>query len=131
MCLILIVEDNTTFRKSLRDFLSVRFPSVEIQEAADGWEAMATMGRALPDMVFMDIKLPGANGLEVTRQIKQIHQNVAVAVLTSYDLPEYREAAFRSGANFFFTKGSTTGDEIISAVSLVMTRTGNIHPVQS
>jgi len=120
MCLTLIVEDNATFRQSLRELLSVRFPSMCIEEAVDGKEALLKLDSNVPDLIFIDIKLPGANGLELTKKIKANHQNIEVIVLTSYDLPEYREAAYRSGASYFFTKGTATSDEITMVVNSIL-----------
>jgi DNA-binding NarL/FixJ family response regulator len=57
-----------------------------------------------PDLIFMDIKLPGENGLEVTRQIKQVYAYIVIVILTSYDIPEYRQQAFRNGADCFISK---------------------------
>jgi DNA-binding NarL/FixJ family response regulator len=112
----LIVDDNASFRQLLRGILDARFPSMEIEEAGDGKEAMAKLKSFHPGLVFMDIKLPGENGLELTKKIKADSPVVIVIILTSYDLPEYREAAVQFGANHFLTKGSATGDEIAELV---------------
>lgn len=120
MSVTLIVEDNSTFRRSLKDMLCASFPEMCIEEAVDGAEALDKVSVLCPDIVFMDIKLPGANGLELTRTIKARYPDMVVIILTSYDLPEYREAAHRSGANHFCTKGNTTGDEITQLVQAVI-----------
>lgn len=120
MCMILIVEDNASFRQSLKELLSVRFPSARIEEAIDGQEALLKVNSSIPDLIFMDIRLPGINGLELTKTIKASHPNITVICLTSYDLPEYREAAYRSGATHFFTKGTATGDEIAMVVNSLL-----------
>ena len=106
MTKILLVEDNVTFRNALKEILHSRFPSMEILEAGDGKEALHCVKTSLPDLIFMDIKLPGENGLTLTRKIKQEHPEVPIAILTSHDLPEYREAAFKCKANHFMVKGS-------------------------
>jgi DNA-binding NarL/FixJ family response regulator len=121
----LLVEDNPTFRKSLKEMLSGRFPAMKLQEAGNGEEALQKVDEGPPDLIFMDIKLPGANGLDLTKRIKAVHQNIVVIVLTSYDIPEYREAAMKCGANFFFTKGSTSSDELSSVVRSVLTTSHN------
>jgi DNA-binding NarL/FixJ family response regulator len=117
MYCVLIVEDNPLFRRSLRELLEVRFPSVGIKEASDGRQALDMVRDTKPDLVFMDIKLPDKNGLELTRIIKQSHSGIPVIILTSYDFPEYREAAMHSGASYFLTKGNAKSDEIAAAVS--------------
>lgn len=100
--------------------LNCRFPSMRLEEAGNGEEALKKVDESLPDLIFMDIKLPGANGLELTRQIKSVYQQIVVIVLTSYDIPEYREAAIKCGANFFFTKGRTSSDELSDVVRSVL-----------
>ncbi len=125
MFVTLIVEDNAIFRRSLKELLSSSFPHMEIEEAVDGKEAIQKVDLLLPNLVFMDIKLPGINGLEVTKKIRTRYDQMVVVVLTSYDLPEYREAAYRSGAAYFFTKGATRGDEIIGVVESLVSKNGN------
>jgi DNA-binding NarL/FixJ family response regulator len=100
----------------LKGILSSQFSSIEITEAGEGIEALDKIDSSCPDLIFMDIRLPGENGLELTRRIKAICPDITIIILTSYDLPEYREAAFRNGANYFMAKGSSTGEEIISLV---------------
>ena len=63
-----------------------------------------------PDIVFMDIQLPGENGLELTKKIKMIYPDVTVIILTGYDLPEYRQAARQSEADHFVSKDSQPSD---------------------
>jgi DNA-binding NarL/FixJ family response regulator len=60
----------------------------------------------------MDIKLPGENGLKLTEKIKATHPNITIFILTSYDIPEYREAAFQSGADRFLAKTSLNRMEL-------------------
>lgn len=124
MCLTLIVEDNAIFRRSLKEILRARFPTMAIEEAVDGKEALQKVQLLIPDLIFMDIKLPGENGLDVTREIKSQDQSKVVIVLTSYDLPEYREAAYESGANYFLTKGLATGEEIMNLVESIIASAG-------
>ena len=114
--MILIVEDNATFRSSLKDMLSARFPTARIREASDGPEALLKASEEKPDLILMDIKLPGKNGLEVTQAIKNANGDARIIIFTSYDLLEYREAAYRSGACYYFVKGSARSDEIAAAV---------------
>lgn len=120
MCMTLIVEDNAIFRGSLKQILSGRFPTMSIHEAGDGREALRKVDELVPDLIFMDIRLPGTNGLELTRNIKRDNRDVVVVILTSYDLPEYRDAAIMSGANYFLTKGTATSDDIMAIVESVL-----------
>jgi DNA-binding NarL/FixJ family response regulator len=109
---ILIVDDTDTFRQILKTTLQVSFPTIAIHEAADGGEALREVDAFLPDLIFMDIKLPGVNGLELTRKIKAAHPNITIFILTSYDIPEYQEAAFQYGADRFLPKTSLNPVEL-------------------
>jgi len=68
----------------------------------------------------MDIKLPGESGLELTKKIKDQYPNIPIIILTSYDLPEYREAASHYRANHFLSKGSATKEGILSLVESIL-----------
>jgi CheY-like chemotaxis protein len=100
----LLVEDNAAFRSELSDILLAYFPKIGVEEAGDGADALSKVEYLRPDLIFMDIKLPGENGLELTRQIKQVYAYIVIVILTSYDIPEYRQQAFRNGADCFISK---------------------------
>jgi DNA-binding NarL/FixJ family response regulator len=101
---ILIVDDSSLFRKTLRESIHSRFPSLIVLEAQDGEEALRTIPTFLPDLIFMDIQLPNGNGLELTRLIKGLYPDIKIVILTSYDLPEYRDAAFQHKADHYAPK---------------------------
>jgi DNA-binding NarL/FixJ family response regulator len=111
----LLVEDNDIFRNSLSDILLSYFPFIGVDEASDGGEALTKVEYLRPDIVFMDIQLPGENGLEVTKKIKLVYDYIVIVILTSYDLPEYRQEAFRNGADCFLSKGDDSCIEDILA----------------
>ena len=117
---VLIVEDSPLFRKLLKETLHSRFPSMQISEAEDGKEALRKVNAVPPDLIFMDIKLPGENGLELTAKIKTKYPNVTVIVLTSYDTQEYREAATQAKANYFLSKGSSTRESILTLIKSIL-----------
>ena len=112
----LIVEDNAPFRQSLREMLCERFPTMVVDEAENGEEALQKVEASPPHLVFVDIKLPDKNGLEVTRKIKERYAQIRVIIITSYDLLEYREAADKYGADHFLAKGSSSREEIVALV---------------
>jgi len=112
----MIVEDYIPFREMFKGGLLSQFPSMEVIEAGNGEEAFKKLASYPIDLIFMDIKLPGESGLELTRKIKAKYKDVAIAMLTSYDLAEYREAAARCGANCFITKDSMNWDQISAMV---------------
>jgi DNA-binding NarL/FixJ family response regulator len=115
----LIVEDNPAFRQSLSYMLHQRFPDMMLVEVDNGDEALKQIEKLHPDLVFMDVKLPNANGLDLTRIIKSQHVNTTVVVMTGSDLPEYRHAAFKSGASYFVSKSGSTESQILSVVESV------------
>ncbi len=114
---ILIVEDSRPYRESLKDILDDgKFPGVVVEEAENCRDAMEKGDSFCPDLIFMDIGLPDGSGLELTKRIKTARPQVSVAMLTSHDGPEYREAAIRYGASHFLTKGVVTREEIQNLV---------------
>lgn len=102
----LIVEDDACFRSMLKETLESLFPSMVVQEAAEGNEALQMVDTLRPQLIIMDIRLPGMNGLQLTQKIKTSYPDTKVVILTSYDDLAYREAAVRCGANIFLTKDS-------------------------
>ncbi len=109
---ILIVEDNSSFRQLLRKLLQSSFPAIAIEMAADGSESLQKIDASPPDLIFMDIRLPGENGLQLTKKIKTTHPNVIIFIMTFYNTPEYREAALQCGADRFFAKTSLDRGEL-------------------
>jgi DNA-binding NarL/FixJ family response regulator len=106
----LIIEDNPTFRQMLKEILVTRFPQMEIEEEPDGTELFSKIDTFHPGIIFMDIRLPGENGLELSKRIKNNYPDVIIVVITSYDSPEYRAAARESRADYFVSKSSSLKD---------------------
>jgi DNA-binding NarL/FixJ family response regulator len=121
MVTTLIVEDSAPFRQSLKRVLGARFPSMKLEEAGSGEQALKKVRALCPDLIFMDIELPGKNGLEVTKRIKADHPGMTIIILTHYDLPEYREAARQSGADHFLSKDTSTAD-LLEMVQLILSK---------
>ena len=120
MCKTLIVEDSAFFRQLLKETLRSRFPSMDIAEAEDGNDALQKVESLRPHLIFMDNKLPGENGLELTKKIKARHPDISIIILTSYDLPEYREAAREYRADHFLSKGGSTKEDILTLVQSII-----------
>jgi CheY-like chemotaxis protein len=117
---ILLVEDDQHFRKILKEELIGWFPSVVVEEASDAKEAMEKIESSSSQIIFMDIRLPGESGLQLTKRIKAKYPAINICMLTSHDLPEYRQAAKESGASHFFVKGTSNGIEIKSWVESLL-----------
>jgi YesN/AraC family two-component response regulator len=114
---VLIVEDNLPFREILLEFLAERSSSINVEEAADGREAMEKVHSFCPDFIFMDIRLPDESGLDLMKRIKTEQPMTRVVMLTSFDYPEYRKTAAQFGADGFIVKGSVTFNEILKMVN--------------
>jgi DNA-binding NarL/FixJ family response regulator len=115
----LIVEDNAIFRKTFKGVLCKKFPLMVVEEAVDGVEATEKVETFLPDLVFMDVRLPGDTGLELTKKIKVSHPEIHIIILTDHNLLEYRKAAFDSGADDFVVKGSLNAAAIEALVKSI------------
>ena len=124
----LIVEDSALFRQTFKEALCTRFPSMVIEAVADGSEVGEKITTFMPDLVFMDVRLSGESGLELTKRIKASHPKIIVIILTHYDVPEYREAAHEVGADGFIIKESLDLSEIAALVGSLVSdgRKGSI-----
>jgi DNA-binding NarL/FixJ family response regulator len=128
MLTLLVVEDSVIFRQMLVESLKREFPDLEILEAAEGKEALRLVEEAHPILVFMDIKLPGESGLDLTKEIKHHPPETTVVILTSNDLREYREAAQKAGATQFIAKGSASFQDILRAAHTILSKGGDGNP---
>jgi DNA-binding NarL/FixJ family response regulator len=101
---ILVVEDFALLRSSVVDWLGYRFPGCLVQGVASGEEALAHARVARPDIVLMDINLPGIDGIEATCRMKDQAPETAVVMLTTHDTPGHRSAAASAGAVGYVAK---------------------------
>jgi DNA-binding NarL/FixJ family response regulator len=101
---VVIVDDHQAMRAALRDALEDEGATV-VGEADNGPAGVELAARLQPDVVLMDLRLPGISGLEATHQIKQRHPAVQVLVLTAYDDPALDREAMAMGAYAFLVKG--------------------------
>jgi YesN/AraC family two-component response regulator len=124
MAKVLIVEDSTFFRRLLKETLLSQYPKMDISEAPNAEEALKKVNGFTPDLIFVDIRLPGESGLDFTRKMKSKYPDIPIIILTSYDLPEYREAAKEYRADHFLSKGTTTKEDILEMVKSILTKRG-------
>ena len=103
---ILIVEKHDAVRQALRNWLEAIFPRSHLIEAICQEEAVALARSASPQLVVMDIDIPGGNGLDMARQIKTITPPVKIVVVSSYDDNLYRAEAIATGASAYVIKQS-------------------------
>ena len=117
--LVLIADDHALVRAGIRALLE-RIPNTEVvAEASDGREAMELIAKRQPDIVLMDIAMPGLNGLEATRQIVKTWPLVRVIVLSMHSSEEYVWQALRAGARGYLLKGASLA-ELELALSFVV-----------
>lgn len=117
--LILIADDHALVRAGIRAFLE-RIPNIEVvAEASDGREAVELVAKRQPDIVLMDIAMPGLNGLEATRQIVNTWPAVRVIILSMHASEEYVWQALRAGARGYLLKGASLA-EMELALSFVV-----------
>jgi CheY-like chemotaxis protein len=95
---ILVVEDHRSLRFSLVIWLQCLFPGSLVQGVESAEEALKHAGSACPDVVLMDINLPGIDGLEAICRMKVLAPTTAVVVLSTHDTPHHRRAAAKAGA---------------------------------
>lgn len=113
---VLIADDHPLMRAGLRERLARTGTGIEVVgEASDGQEAYELAGRLHPDVVLLDIAMPGLNGIEATRKIKAEWPEIAILVLTAYDDEQYVYALIDAGAAGYLLKtaeGSALADAV-------------------
>jgi DNA-binding NarL/FixJ family response regulator len=120
MIRVLLADDQALVRAGFRSLLNAEDDITVIGEVSDGAEAVAVARAEKPDVVLMDIRMPGTDGLEATRQIGADPElaDVHVVILTTFDLDEYVFEALRVGASGFLVK-DTEPVELLQAVRVV------------
>ncbi|MGZ9710319.1 response regulator [Glaciimonas sp. GNP009] len=117
---VLIVENHNLLREGLRSMI-MRLPNYEVVGTArDGKEAIQNAVLLQPDLILMDLSMPGINGIEATAQIKRRLPNIRILALTGYKTDEYVREAFRAGADGYALKDSSY-EEFIGAMHTVVT----------
>jgi len=110
---VLIVDDHAILRQALRLLLEVHQEIEVVGDAANGREAMEAAEKLLPDVILMDMVMPGLNGLEATRQIRRRLPKTRVLILTGYMEDEQIVAALRAGASGYVVKKSDATELIL------------------
>jgi DNA-binding NarL/FixJ family response regulator len=101
---VIVVDDHPLFRQGLRNLLGTESDLQVVGEAESGEQAIERVRECMPDVVMMDVNLPGINGLEATRLIKSVSSRTNVVILTAYDDEEQMYHAIRAGASAFYAK---------------------------
>jgi len=131
---VLVVDDSAIVGERLASILS-EFTEIELlDQVKDGLEAVERIRTLKPDVVILDIGLPGRNGIEVLRDIKREKMAPLVMILTNYPYPQYQERCAEAGADFFFDKSiefdrvSQTFKQLIHGSSMPMYSSEKLIP---
>ena len=118
LCRLLLVDDHPLMRDALANLFRAEPGFEVVGEASDGAEAVTKCMQLSPDVVLMDIRMPGMDGIEATGKIVQQCPDTKVLALTTFSTLEYVVPALRAGASGYLVKDARH-DEIVSAVSLI------------
>ncbi|TNJ57652.1 response regulator transcription factor [Paenibacillus hemerocallicola] len=115
---MIIADDHPLFRKGVRNLLGTTEDLEVVGEASSGDEALELAGTLQPDLVLMDIRMPGLNGIEVTRLIKQAYPHIEVLILTMFRDDQSVFTAMRAGAKGYVLKDADE-DELLQSIRMV------------
>ena len=115
---VLVVDDHALHRDGTRQILEAHTDLEVVGDANSGEIALALVNQLRPDVVLMDIRLPGMNGIEVTRRLTRDHPGVHVLMVSAYDEDEYVRGALEAGAAGYLSK-TAPGKELVQAVRAV------------
>jgi DNA-binding NarL/FixJ family response regulator len=124
---VLLADDQPLLRRGFRMILEAEQGLTVAGEAGDGAEAVELARRVRPDVVLMDIRMPGTDGIEATRRITAAEPGVRVLVLTTFDLDEYAFGALRAGASGFLLK-DVRPHELVAAIRTVASGDAVVSP---
>jgi DNA-binding NarL/FixJ family response regulator len=123
---VMIVDDHEILRQGVR-FMLAHEPTLSVvDEASSGQEALDKVGSAAPDVILLDVKMPGLDGLSTLRRLREAAPDVAVVILSMYDDPEYVEDALLAGASGYLLKTAAAG-EIVRAVNAAASGDGYLQ----
>jgi len=115
---VVVVDDHALHRDGTRQILEAHADLQVVGDANSGEIALALINQLNPDVVLMDIRLPGMNGIEVTRRLTRDHPDVHVLMVSAYDEDEYVRGALEAGAAGYLSK-TAPGKELVQAVRAV------------
>jgi DNA-binding NarL/FixJ family response regulator len=124
---ILIADDHEVVRNGLRSYLETQPGFEVVGEATSGEEAIALVSELIPDVVLMDLIMPGLDGIETTRQIKKISPRTQVVVLTSYHEDVHIFPALKAGATAYILKDMKM-DKLVEVLQRAVQGEVTLHP---
>jgi len=117
---ILITDDHANVRRGLRELLVDAFPSAHFTEASNGDEALAQLYRSQPDVLLLDINMPGRSGFEVLKDVNHIYPQLPVIMVSVQSESQYALRCQRAGATEYVNKNSAS-EELVPAIKKIMT----------
>jgi two-component system, NarL family, response regulator NreC len=124
---VLLADDHRILREGVKSLIE-KAPDIEVVgEASEGGEAVAKAQALSPDIVLMDITMPGMNGLEATRQIKALKPNIKVLILSMHESNQYISQFLRSGASGYVLK-DTAASELVGAIHAIFQGDAFLYP---
>lgn len=127
MTTVLIADDQPLQRLGFRMLLESQDDLTVLAEASNGSEAVRLAAEQHPDVVLMDVRMPGIDGIEATRRITKTGDRTRVLILTTFDLDEYAYAGLRAGASGFLVKDAQP-EELLSGIRAVATGDAVVAP---
>ncbi|NHM30182.1 response regulator [Neobacillus terrae] len=127
MIRLMLVDDHAVLRDGLKNILGLEEDIEVVGEAVSGDDAISATEILLPDVILMDINIPGKSGIEVTGIIKKAYPSVKVLMLTMFDHDEYFMAAIREGADGYLLKDAPS-QNVVDAIRSVAKGHSVIHP---
>lgn len=124
---VLVVDDHALHRDGTRRILEQHPDLRVVGDTASGERALALVAQLHPDVVLMDIRLPGMNGVEVTRRIHQVHPDVRVLMVSAHEEHEYVRRSLEAGASGYLNK-TAPGRKLVDAVRAVAAGTTVLEP---
>jgi len=124
---IILADDHVILRQGTRQLLEHESDMDVVGEASDGAEAVELVSKLKPDVVIIDVAMPGMNGIEATKKIKEILPGTKILVLTGYDYDEYIFSLLEIGAAGYLLK-DVSGDELVGSIRAVYNGEPVLHP---
>jgi two-component system invasion response regulator UvrY len=116
---ILITDDHANVRRSLRELLIDAFPAAHFTEATNGDEALAQLFGSQPDVMLLDINMPGRSGFEVLKDVNHIYPQLPVIMVSVQSESQYALRCLRAGAAEYVNKDSAS-EELVPAIKKIM-----------
>jgi len=121
---ILIVDQSSIFRKALKAVVRDAASGVQVMEASNAEQATHLVKKDVPDLIFVDISLPGKKGFQFIATIKDMLPKIRIVVLTSHDSQAHETASMQKGADYFLSKEHSGDKRLIDVINTAIRQIG-------